>query len=194
MLPGTPKDFDVPEATLVEWGQRVFAANNGIDDDSLLADDFRFEFPVVSLSREEYLKAVRGFKLQDAFPNMTPRAYHWRVDPYEPNRVWFTTRTTGTHTGTLNFGPSKYEPTGKEYTSAPECLSYTFNKEGKVTSFTGGYIMDRRVGNTGGLGALFGVLHSLGVKIPQPGTLGWTIATTINRINSKLQELTGNKD
>ncbi len=26
---------------------------------------------------------------------------------------------------------------------APECLSYTFNEEGKVTSFTGGYIMDR---------------------------------------------------
>jgi hypothetical protein len=31
---------------------------------------------------------------------------------------------------------------------APECQSYTFNAEGKVTSFTGGYIMDRRVGNT----------------------------------------------
>jgi hypothetical protein len=26
---------------------------------------------------------------------------------------------------------------------APECLSYTFNKKGQVTSFTGGYIMDR---------------------------------------------------
>ena len=35
---------------------------------------------------------------------------------------------------------------------APECLSYTFNAEGKVTSFTGGYIMDRRVGNTKKLG------------------------------------------
>lgn len=27
-----------------------------------------------------------------------------QVDPYEPNRVWFTVRTTGTHTGTLKFG------------------------------------------------------------------------------------------
>ena len=33
--------------------------------------------------------------------------------------------------------------------SAPECCSYTFNEEGKVTSFTGGYVIDRRVGNTG---------------------------------------------
>lgn len=30
--------------------------------------------------------------------------------------------------------------------SAPECLSYTFNEDGKVTSFTGGYIMDRCAG------------------------------------------------
>lgn len=31
----------------------------------------------------------------------------------------------------------------------PECCSYTFNEQGLVTSFTGGYVMDNRVGNTG---------------------------------------------
>lgn len=31
---------------------------------------------------------------------------------------------------------------------APECMSYVFNAEGKCTSYTGGYVMDRRVGNT----------------------------------------------
>jgi hypothetical protein len=35
---------------------------------------------------------------------------------------------------------------------APETLSYTFNEKGEVTSFTGGYVIDRRVGNTDGLG------------------------------------------
>lgn len=34
-------------------------------------------------------------------------------------------------------------PYGQVVLGAPECLSYTFNEEGKVTSFTGGYIMDR---------------------------------------------------
>ena len=36
-----------------------------------------------------------------------------RVDPYEPNRVWFTTRVTATHTGTLKFGGSEYKATGR---------------------------------------------------------------------------------
>lgn len=35
---------------------------------------------------------------------------------------------------------------------APECQSYVFNEEGKVVLFTGGYIMDRLVGNTNKLG------------------------------------------
>jgi hypothetical protein len=31
-----------------------------------------------------------------------------------------------------------------------------------VTSFTGGYVMDNRVGNTDGLGAAFGILSAIG--------------------------------
>ena len=46
----------------------------GITEDSVLAEDFRFEFPVVSLDRAAYLKAVRGFGLSDAFPNMDTHA------------------------------------------------------------------------------------------------------------------------
>lgn len=42
----------------------------------------------------------------------------------------------------------------QEVYGAPEVLSYTFNDKGQVTSFTGGYVVDRRVGNTDGLGAL----------------------------------------
>ena len=30
----------------------MYKANSGVDDPSLLADDFRFEFPVVSLAKE----------------------------------------------------------------------------------------------------------------------------------------------
>ena len=61
---------------------------------------------------QDYLKAVSGFKIKDAFPDMKSNPYHWRVDPYEPNRVWFTVRTTATHTGPLKFGSSTYKATG----------------------------------------------------------------------------------
>ena len=50
---------------------------------------------------QDYVKAVRSFKLKDAFPNMESHPYDWRVDKYEPQRVWFTIRNTATHTGPL---------------------------------------------------------------------------------------------
>lgn len=139
---------------------------------------------MVSLSKEQYLAAVGGFKLKDAFPDLDPHPYHWRVDVYEPNRVWFTTRTTATHTGPLKFGGSTYQPTGKVVYGAPECLSYTFDANGKCTSFTGGYIMDRRVGNTQGLGALFGILAAIGGPVLKPGSpvfIGLSLAAAARR-------------
>ena len=33
--------------------------------------------------------------------------------------------------------------TAQEVLGAPECMSFVFNEDGKVSSFTGGYIMDR---------------------------------------------------
>ncbi len=62
---------------------------------------------------QDYIKAVSSFKLNDAFPNMDSHPYDWRVDPYEPQRVWFTVRSTATHTGPLNFAGTTYKATGK---------------------------------------------------------------------------------
>jgi hypothetical protein len=194
VLEGTPTQFPIPPEQLIQRAKAVFETDTGVKDDSVLADNFRFEFPVVSLDREGYLKAVRGFGLQAAFPDLQAHPYDWRVDPYEPNRVWFTIRTTGTHLGTLKFGNSSYPATNKRVMGAPECCSYTFNEDGKVLSFTGGVVMDRRVGNTQGLGALFGILAAIGVKLPRPGTLAFTVAATINRIVTWLTGLFGRKD
>jgi hypothetical protein len=170
------------EDTLIARAEEVFATMTGVKDDSVLAEDFRFEFPVVSLDKEAYLKAVRGFSLDQAIPDMNSNAYHFRVDPYEANRVWFTIRNSGTHTGDLKFAGKTYKGTGKVIQGAPECCSYTFNSELKVTSFTGGYVMDRRVGNTGGMGALFGILHAIGAPVPRPGSLMWNILSLVNKI------------
>ena len=46
--------------------------------------------------------------------------------------------------------------------------------------------MDRRCGNTNNLGAIFGVLSAIGVPVPQPGTIGFTIAQTVNRVQTAL--------
>ncbi len=53
-------------------------------------------------------------------------------------RVWFTTRVTATHAGPLKFFGKSFKATNKKVLGAPECLSYTFNEQGKCTGFTGG--------------------------------------------------------
>ena len=44
--------------------------------------------------------------------------------------------------------------------------------------------MDRRCGNTNDLGAIFGVLSAIGVPVPKPGSIGFTIAQTVNRVQT----------
>jgi hypothetical protein len=68
---------------------------------------------------QEYLKAVGSFQLKGAFPDLDSHPYDWRVDKFEPNRVWFTTRTTCTHTGPLKFGFRTFKPTNKVWTGSP---------------------------------------------------------------------------
>jgi len=46
--------------------------------------------------------------------------------------------------------------------SPPQATSMTFNELGECTELTGGYIMDKNIGNTGGLGGVFGMaLHGV---------------------------------
>ena len=134
------QSFPIGEEKLISMAKQVFETSSGQKDASVLSEDFRFEFPIVSLSKEvchhgptllccdifppritvcylglltksllidglylvttqviclslrrmsslqEYLKATGTFNLDEAFPNMEPHPYHWRVDPYEPNR------------------------------------------------------------------------------------------------------------
>lgn len=44
--------FGISAEKLIELARQLEASNGGVDNDSLLAEDFRFEFPVISLSRE----------------------------------------------------------------------------------------------------------------------------------------------
>ena len=52
VLPGTPSTFSIPADKLIALAQKVSEANSGVDDPDLLADNFRFEFPVVSLAKK----------------------------------------------------------------------------------------------------------------------------------------------
>lgn len=129
-----------------------------------LAEDFEFCAPVVGpLTKDKYLEALGTFKLEEAFD--TKVNYHFfQVDPFEPHRVWFFTRKTAVHVGEF-MGKSA---TGKSLQFPPEVYSLAFNEDGKVKEFTVGYVVNRRVGNTGGLGGAFGYFYGIGNALPFP--------------------------
>jgi len=173
--------FPIKPDALIDRCKEVILAQRDIQDgsidESIYANDFRFCAPFVGgptptsaddampgLPKPEYLNALRGFDLLQAFPDMNNNYHAFRVDPFEPNRVWFQTRATATHTGPLMGA----EPTGKRLTLPPQAFSMTFNEQGQVTLFNVGYVIDRTVGNTGGLGGAFGFFWGTGNPLPFP--------------------------
>ncbi|CAE8594506.1 unnamed protein product [Polarella glacialis] len=163
--------FPFAPQELVARSKRILALNIGFpgEEGGLMAEDFEFAGPVVGpLSKQAYLGSIKSFGFNTFFPDAVFEMYDFRVDPFEPNRVWFTSRGTGTQTGSSKDSPFFKEATGKSYVNPPQACSFTFNEQGLVNQYTIGYVMDRRVGNTGGLGGLYGILYAIGKPFPFP--------------------------
>ncbi len=163
--------FPIAPEVVIATTKRILAKNSGAEEPGLLASDFKFVAPVVGpLSKEEFLKAWASFKLEEAFPDAKYGYYAFRVDPFETNRVWFDARFTGTNTGML---AGSLEATGKKVEAPPQSCSMLFDKKGECTQLTVGYVMDKTIGNTGGLGGVFGILYAIGYGLPFPEAQPW---------------------
>lgn len=162
--------FPLEPGVLLEKAKVVLGCEFGTKpgaDDSVLAEDFQFVAPIVGpLSKTEFMGAFGSFKVKEAFPNLKDNSW-FQVDPLEPNRVWFFSRATGTNTGTMNFG-TQLAPTGKQVNMPPQAQSMLFNEKGECYTLTVGYTMDKRIGNTDGLGGVFGILKAIGKGLPFP--------------------------
>lgn len=158
--------FEITPSELIEKAKKVIENGIGIHNPDDLADDFQFIFPVIGpLSKKHYLDNLKMFDLQTMLPDSSEGIYYnFHVDPYEHDRVWFVSRLITEHKGGGFFGP----PTFKIVNCPPQMCSFKFNKDGKVILYTGGYVMDRTIGNTKGLGGLFGILYSIGKPLPFP--------------------------
>jgi len=164
--------FPIKPAELIHKAKEVmameFGTKEGCNPSQYLAKDFQFVAPIVGpLSKDEFLRAFGSFKLKDAVPDIKDNAW-FSVDPLEPNRVWFLSRTNATHTGPLNFGAKPLPATGKTIQMPPQAQSLLFDKEGKCYTLTVGYTMDKRIGNTEGLGGMFGIVKATGNALPFP--------------------------
>ena len=172
----TPQEGKKSSDELITIAKRFLKSSNGLGGDpDMLAESFIFEGPVVGpLKKEEFVKAIGSVDFATAFPNWTPQFYGFFVDPLEveQNRVWYTARGEGVNTGPLlPFAP---EPTNNKVINPPQVCSLTINhSSGLIERYTIGYVTDRNVGNTGGLGGLYGILYALGKPLPFPEANPW---------------------
>eukprot|EP00439_Symbiodinium_sp_Y106_P070397 s141_g12.t1 len=185
------KPFPFSEEELIRRAKIYLALNqDDVTAPELLAEDFEFAGPIIGpLGKAKYIEQFKSFNFREAFPDAVNEWHHFRVDPFEPNRVWFTTRGHGTNTGLAP--PLITEPTGKVFENPPQACSLRFNEAGEVTQYTIGYVMDRRVGNTGGVGGLMGILYAVGKPFPypegQPYQPSWQ-RTLVNSVVEFLQQ------
>ncbi|KAL1496228.1 hypothetical protein AB1Y20_016191 [Prymnesium parvum] len=159
--------FPLPPEDLINRAKwTISEARLGMVDDSCLAPDFEFCAPFIGpLPKDDYLGALQNFKITEAFPDLNSNFHAFRADPFQPGRVWFNTRAFATHTGKT---PLLGAPTGKKLEMPPQSYSLIFNEQGKVREITVGYVVDRRIGNTGGLGGAFGFFYGVGKPLPFP--------------------------
>ena len=182
-----------PEFNVVDESAMIAAANFPIKSDALIdrtkeilkrgvgkmaddfAEDFQFVGPVVGpLAKDAFLKAINSFDITTGFPDLRSNYYHFRVDPFEPDRVWYTSRPVGTHTGKF---AGRIDATGTKVICPPQAMSMTFNREGQVKKLTVGVVMDRTAeNNTGALGGIFAFFYAIGSPLPFPEANPWKMS------------------
>jgi len=171
-------DFPIKPAELIEKCKVAVRHKFGSNKPELLSEDFQFIFPVVGpRTKAQFVKIYSNFKVEEALTGSN-NYFGFNVDPMEPNRVWFFTRSVLTHSGVFKFGSMNIEPSGKQVVRTPQVMSMSFNREGEVYKLTGGYTVDKTVGNTGGLGGVFGIIHAIGGNLPFPEGKPWKPSMT----------------
>ena len=57
-----------------------------------------------------------------------------------------------------------------------QACSIKFNAEGLAVKYTIGHVMERSIGNTGGLGGIFGPAYAIGKPLPFPEAQPWKMS------------------
>uniref|UniRef100_A0A7S2HQ03 Amine oxidase n=1 Tax=Helicotheca tamesis TaxID=374047 RepID=A0A7S2HQ03_9STRA len=182
---GTTPDFDVVQKT-----KELLDMGTGPGVQAMYADDYVLRGPVIGpLTRKDLLQAQGEFEIDSAIPDLKITRWGFTADPTNPWRCFWFEKWTGTHTGTLKTAQGNYEPTGNYMDGVPAVFSVVWNPEGKVQYRSVGYPVERHEGNTDGKAAVFGVFHTVGLKIP--GHPGSRLLRFFQRLGHKMNPKSG---
>ena len=128
-----PKTFlaPFPESVMVQLAKGIVAAQMAYTDPDLLSNRFTFCGPIMGpIYKKEFLEVYAADIFGGAEPDMT----HFRVDPYDPYRVWVDVRSSG-----------QFED-GDIFETPPQAMSFTFDDDGFCVRITGDAVMDPSIG------------------------------------------------
>lgn len=173
---------------------REWVLNDGFHQPAkveLMSDSFVWFGPIVGpLNKQDFLGTVGSFAVWEGFPDMRLELSEFTQDPVELNRYWGILRLAGTHLKPLNSGTPAppYPATGNLLDVGPQAVSVTFDDDGLVSRYTGGYIVDRRQGATGEFGGVFAFFKVAGGFLPPP-----RLAKLLNWVGSKMKNFPKNR-
>lgn len=156
--------FAIPPKDLIRRAKTIIYDKGlgTLDGGACLAPNFTFRAAVVETNRDDFLKALASFQLDESF-EITQSYFGFTVDPLQTNRVWFMNRQTAKFVNDF-FGVTADR---RELVLPPQTFHMDFDESGKVIEF-GFYTADRNQGNTGGLGGAFAYFYGVGKPLPFP--------------------------
>lgn len=139
---------------------------DGGPGDEWYAEDYVLRGPVVGpLIRKDLQQSQKGLGIKVAFPDIRIDSFGLTIDPENPYRCFYYQRWRATHTEDLDSFGDIYPATGNEMETPVSCFSAVWNPEGKIIYEYVGAVVDRFEGNTQGKAAVFGMLHTAGLKL-----------------------------
>jgi len=153
--------FDVLEKTKEYVGSQSFDMAQDIYD-----KDYVLRGPVIGpINRKDLKTSQTGLGLREAFPDVNIDTFGYTIDPENPYRCFYFQRWRATHTGDLDSYGDIFEATGIEAEMPVSVFSVVWTPEGKIIYEQVGAVVDRFEGNTAGKAAVFGLLHTAGLKL-----------------------------
>lgn len=177
--------FDVLEKSInyIQTQQKDESFN-----EDFYAEDYVLRGAVVGpISRADLSSTQSGLGVRAAFPDFKIDTFGFTIDPENPYRCFYFQRWRGTNTGDLdNFG-TVYPATGNEMETPVSLFSVVWNPEGKIVYEQVGAVVDRLEGNTEGKAAVFGLLHTAGLKISaSPGDKVFSLIQRLGNLSGKV--------
>ena len=120
-----------PETVMIQLTKGILGSDMAALDPDLLSNSFTYCGSIIGpIGKQAYLDQYASQMFEGSEPEFT----YFRVDPYDPYRVWVDVRPIGE------------DAKGKVFVCSPQALSMTFDDNGFCVRMTGDAIMDPSIG------------------------------------------------